>query len=314
MRYDEGRGAIRGLFLYASQGQYGGVRVFLVGREEPAMPRPISRTTLPALIAALMLASGKAAWAQSQTDDPVPAPAPEAPGPETPGLRLSFAANAGVASDYVFRGVDQTDGRVQGFGGLDLSRGRLYLGTWASNVDFSRFGDRRTSAEVDAYGGWRPSLAGFDLDLGAIYYGYTGRAGAEGYAEGYAKASRAIGPVTGGLSLYATPNYQRPAGAGYYVEANAAYALTRKLSFTAAVGRQQKDHALADAAAPGCAATAFDCRGPYRDLAYVTWNLGGVYALTDHVSLDLRYVDTDAHDLGEPYRARVALTAKASFP
>ncbi|MDZ4317828.1 MAG: TorF family putative porin, partial [Phenylobacterium sp.] len=45
--------------------------------------------------------------------------------------------NLGVASDYVYRGVSQTDEGPQVFGGVDLAIGEMgYAGIWASNVDF----------------------------------------------------------------------------------------------------------------------------------------------------------------------------------
>ncbi len=224
---------------------------------------------------------------------------------------ISISTNAGAATDYVFRGVDQTSGGVEGFGGLDLSRGPFYVGTWASNVDLKRFGDTRASAEIDAYGGWRPNLFGYDLDLGAIAYTYVDPAEREDYVEAYAKASRAIGPVSAGLSIYASPQYPRAAGAGDYVEGKLAYAPTRKLTFSTAVGERYEARALSPAP---CLPTATGCAGPYGDLSYVDWSLGGSYDLTDQIGLDLRYSDTDAHGLGSPYRARVLLSAHANFP
>jgi len=224
---------------------------------------------------------------------------------------VSVSVNAGMASDYGFRGVDQTDGGVEGFGGLDFSRGEFYVGTWASNVDLKRFGDPRASAEIDAYGGWRPNLFGYDMDFGAIAYTYVDPATREDYVEAYAKASRAIGPVSAGLSVYASPQYPRAAGAGAYIEGKAAYAVTRKLTASVTLGDQYEAHALA--AAP-CLPTQAGCAGPYGDLNYVDWSLGGSYALTNQIGLDLRYTDTDAHGLGAPYHARVMLSARASFP
>jgi uncharacterized protein (TIGR02001 family) len=223
----------------------------------------------------------------------------------------SIAVNAGAASDYSFRGVDQSDGHVEEFGGLDLSRGEFYVGTWASNVDLKRFGDPRASAEIDAYGGWRPNLFGYDLDVGAIAYTYVDPAMREDYVEAYAKASRAIGPVSAGLSIYASPQYPRAVGAGAYIEGKAAYAITRKLTASVALGDQYEAHALA--AAP-CLPTQAGCAGPYGHLNYVDWSLGGAYALTDQIGLDLRYTDTDVHGLGVPYHGRVVLSARASFP
>ncbi len=232
----------------------------------------------------------------------------------TPSLAqapISLAVNAGSASDYVFRGADQTGGRVEAFGGLDLSRGDVYVGTWASNVDLKRFGDTRASAEIDAYAGWRPYVVGYNFDLGAIAYTYVDPAMREDYVEAYAKASRAIGPVSASLSIYASPQYPRAAGAGAYIEGKASYALTRKVMFSAVLGDQYEGHASGPAP---CLPTQAGCAGPYGDLSYVNWSLGGSYALNDQIDLDLRYTDTDAHGLGSPYRARVVLSARLSFP
>lgn len=60
---------------------------------------------------------------------------------ETPEV----AFNAGVVSDYVFRGASQTGGNAALQGGVDVDWGAFYLGSWASNVDF---GDD-TDAEID---------------------------------------------------------------------------------------------------------------------------------------------------------------------
>jgi uncharacterized protein (TIGR02001 family) len=252
-----------------------------------------ARTTFAVAIALTLAAP---ATAQTAFDQPPP---------------LSIAVNAGAASDYSFRGVDQTSGGMEGFGGLDLSRGQVYVGTWVSNVDLKRFGDTRASAEIDAYGGWRPSLFGYDLDLGAIAYTYVDPAKREDHVEAYAKVSRAIGPVSATLSIYASPQYPRAAGAGAYIEGKATYALTRKFTLSATVGDQYQAHALGPAP---CPPTAAGCAGSYGDLSYVDWSLGGAYALTDQVGLDLRYTDTDAHGLGAPYHGRVVISARANFP
>lgn len=50
---------------------------------------------------------------------------------------LSLSVNAGAATDYVFRGVSQTDEDPQVFGGVDATVGSIgYAGAWVSNVDF----------------------------------------------------------------------------------------------------------------------------------------------------------------------------------
>ena len=77
--------------------------------------------------------------------------------------------NVGLTSDYVFRGVSQTDESPALQGGVDVSSGIFYGGLWASNVDFYD----STDAEIDAYVGVKPTFGAVSADFGAIYYGYV---------------------------------------------------------------------------------------------------------------------------------------------
>lgn len=83
-----------------------------------------------------------------------------------------FSANIGATSNYVWRGVTQTDDSAAISGGLDYAHeSGFYAGTWASNVDF----DDDTTAEVDLYGGFAQELdGGLGYDVGVIYYWYPG--------------------------------------------------------------------------------------------------------------------------------------------
>jgi len=200
---------------------------------------------------------------------------------------LSF--NVGVASDYVFRGISQTNEDPEVFGGADLSWGNFYAGTWLSNVDYSD----STDMEFDLYAGFKPTLGAVSLDLGVYYYGYTDQpTGADyDYLELKAAGSVPLGPVTLGAQAYYSPNYYSGADHGFYYEANGAYAPTEKLSFSAALGRQEVSGSS----------------------DYTTWNIGVGYALTDHLAVDVRYHDTDKHSLGKTYGSRVAATLKATF-
>ena len=65
----------------------------------------------------------------------------------------AMEANIGVANNYIWRGVTQTQDQASISGGLDYSgESGFYLGTWTSNVDF---GEDATSTgyELDFYGG-----------------------------------------------------------------------------------------------------------------------------------------------------------------
>jgi hypothetical protein len=46
---------------------------------------------------------------------------------------------------------------------------------------------------------------------------------------------------------------------------------------------------------------------------HTTWNAGGTYAFTKHLALDLRYADTDEHDLGKIYGSHFTAAIKAAF-
>jgi len=210
-------------------------------------------------------------------------------GPAAAQEAMSFEFNLGVASDYVFRGVSQTDEDPQVFGGADVSAGQFYAGVWGSNVDF---GDS-TDAEFDLYAGFTPTLGLVSLDLGVLYYGYIDQpSGADlDYFELKAAGSIPLGPATLGAQAYYSPNYYAGVDNAFYYEINGSFSPTVKLSFSGALGRQEVSGAG----------------------DYTTWNVGAGYALTDHLSLDLRYHDTDEHSLGKIYGSRAVVSLKASF-
>lgn len=90
-----------------------------------------------------------------------------------PAPDYTLAANVGLFSDYRFRGLSMTNKKPAVQGGIDFAhRSGWYLGNWNSNVDSGLFNG--ANVEMDFYGGWKISVQGFGLDLGAIYYYYPG--------------------------------------------------------------------------------------------------------------------------------------------
>lgn len=82
-----------------------------------------------------------------------------------------LSANVAASSNYIWRGVSQTDDAAAISGGIDYAaQSGFYVGTWASNVDY---GDD-ASYELDFYFGFGGDLgdSGFGYDVGYIYYGY----------------------------------------------------------------------------------------------------------------------------------------------
>lgn len=205
--------------------------------------------------------------------------------------RPQISANVAVASDYVFRGVSQTEEGAAVSAGVDLTAGTVYAGAWASNVAFP--GDADTGVEVDLYAGVRPEFAGWSWDLGVVGYLYDDPSGADyDYVEAKVAASRAVGPATVGFAGFWSPDFFGAAeDEAVYVEANAAWAVSDRWTVSGAVGRQSVS----------------------SDFDYTTWNFGAAVKLGDTLALDLRYHDTDEHGFSEIYGSRAVASLKASF-
>lgn len=68
----------------------------------------------------------------------------------TAALAEGFSWNATLASDYIYRGIDQNDDQPALQLGADFGFANgFYVGAWGSNVDF---GDS-TNIEIDTYRG-----------------------------------------------------------------------------------------------------------------------------------------------------------------
>jgi len=90
-----------------------------------------------------------------------------------PEPEYTLAGNAGLWSDYRYRGFTQTDYKPALQGGIDFThKSGFYLGNWNSNVSSVLYNG--ASLEMDFYGGYKTSFGPFGLDVGAYYYYYPG--------------------------------------------------------------------------------------------------------------------------------------------
>ena len=88
-----------------------------------------------------------------------------------PAANAELSANIGVTSNYMWRGVTQTDDGAAVQGGIDWAHeSGFYLGTWASNIKWGS--DMSSGVEVDFYGGYGGEFNDFGYDVGLIYYYY----------------------------------------------------------------------------------------------------------------------------------------------
>ena len=86
--------------------------------------------------------------------------------------------DAGVSSDYVWRGLTQTKGKAAVSGGVEyVTDGAWYFGAWASNTQHAAYD--YGSAEVDTYAGLSGKGESLGYDVGYINYMYPAYTGAD---------------------------------------------------------------------------------------------------------------------------------------
>ena len=80
----------------------------------------------------------------------------------------AVSANVAFTSDYVWRGMTQSDGpAIQG--GFDFeAEGGFYAGIWGSNVNFND----GAGSELDYYAGYGFSMGDVGVDIGYIAFDY----------------------------------------------------------------------------------------------------------------------------------------------
>ncbi|MFT6655492.1 MAG: hypothetical protein ACJAWI_002265 [Marinomonas primoryensis] len=106
---------------------------------------------------------------------------------------LELTGNVALTTDYIWRGVSQTDGSPAIQGGFDADFGNgVYAGVWGSNVDFADDSDE--SLELDIYGGWAGEFNGVGVDVGVIHYAYPTSGTETDFTEVYVGAT--FGPAS----------------------------------------------------------------------------------------------------------------------
>lgn len=83
-----------------------------------------------------------------------------------------ISANVAITSDYVFRGLTQSDEDLAIQGGFDYAHDSgFYIGTWASSVANAI---NPSGVEIDYYGGYAGEFGEVGYDVGVLYYDYPG--------------------------------------------------------------------------------------------------------------------------------------------
>jgi uncharacterized protein (TIGR02001 family) len=244
-----------------------------------------ARSRLILSLAVLTLAAGTGV-AQAQT--PAPPATPAAPAPEAKP-DYTITGNFGIYSQYVFRGLTQTDEKPAFQGGFDYAHTNgIYLGTWGSNISWLHDAgvcNHGCSLEWDLYGGWKYAINDdWGTDIGLLYYYYPGS-----YVDGFTNPDTT--EIYGALSWkWASLKYSYsvahtfgvPDHAGY-IDLSANYPLNDAWTLNAHVGHQDYSGTT-----NGVSNNIFD---------YTDWKLGVTWVVNGY-NIGAYYTDTNAKDAG----------------
>lgn len=239
----------------------------------------------PMFSLAVLAAALCAGTAQAQT----PVPAAPAAEPAKPVEPYTITGNFGIYSQYVFRGLTQTDRKPAFQGGFDYANTNgLYVGTWGSNISWLHDAgvcNHGCSLEWDIYGGWKYAINDdWGTDIGVLYYYYPGS-----YVDGATKPDTT--EVYGAISWkwvslkysYSVDHtFGVPDTAGY-LDLSANYPLNDAWTLNAHIGRQDYQGST-----NGVSNNVFD---------YTDWKLGVTWVVAGY-NIGAYYTDTNAKDAG----------------
>lgn len=192
----------------------------------------------------------------------------------------AFTGNVALTTDYVFRGISQSNEEPTVQGGMDWTSAStgLYAGVWASGVDFAD-----ATTEMDFYGGISQTVDDLTWDLGAIYYFYPGADDSKNYD--FWELAAAVGydfdVLQASFSVNYSPDYFGGSGDAWYPAINLTAPLPYGITADIGYGHQWID----DNAAFGTS-------------DYGTWSVGLGYTI-EGFNLALKYIDTDLKEPSE---------------
>ncbi len=215
---------------------------------------------------------------------------------EDPAVPYSLTANITLASEYIYRGIAQSNHKPAIQGGLDFAHNSgIYIGTWASSISWlsdAGGGAVSSSMEWDFYGGYKGTIAeDFSYDVGVLEYYYPGD-----YPNDFTSPNTTELYIAGGwktISLkysYALTNLfgaKTPRGdktdGSWYIDLTGTYPLPEGFGLYGHVGYQSVKR--------------------FDDASYTDWKVGVTKDLLGF-SFGLFYVGTNAKgDPGEFYRS-----------
>ena len=161
-----------------------------------------------------------------------------APGVQAQESTLSY--NAGVVSDYRYRGLSQSRLEPALQGGIDYAdKSGFYVGAWASTIKWIKDAGGDASIELDLYGGYKGTVGNMAYDVGFLRYEYPSNKLAVSANTNEVYGAMTYGPATLKYShaisnLFGFANSKN----SYYLDLSANFDLGSGLTLTPHVGYQ----------------------------------------------------------------------------
>jgi uncharacterized protein (TIGR02001 family) len=239
-----------------------------------ALALALAFLSLPMMALAQDAPAAQDAAPQDATPQDEAAPAAAAEEEDSGPVTWSLA----LTSDYVFRGITQTDYDPALQAGVTYSWGSgLYVGAWTSNVDFQD--SNGPDVEFDTYIGWSHDINDdWNVDLSAVHYAYFGERNDYGSVD----YTEVIGKTTWKemltLTLAYAPDYSNAGYNSFYANLGGSWDIGNDFSLTAGIGHTDFSEG---------------------NDGYTDWSLG-VSRPVGPFTLALNYYDTDIDFNGDP--------------
>lgn len=196
----------------------------------------------------------------------------------------------GVASEYTGKGLGKSNEDPAAFGSVRWQPNAFYVNAFISEATSSRGAD----SEFILSAGYERELGDWDVDFVVMHRQMLNETNGvdSSYVEVQGDISRALtSRVSARFRVNYSPDGYGATEAAWWTEAQATFKLTSNDKVSAAYGLRRLDGG--------------------ND--YDAWNVGVKHKFTPAISGDLRWYDTDSHELGSRYDGRLVASISYSF-
>jgi uncharacterized protein (TIGR02001 family) len=207
-----------------------------------------------------------------------------------PAMAGDISGKVGLASQYLGKGLGKSDEDPAVSASLRWTEGGFYADAFYSQAASSK----GANSEVIMTGGYVAEFGDYELDSQLLYREMIGEDNGvdSGYFEAQFDLSRDFGKTfSGRMRVNYSPDTYGSTDEAWWVEAQAGAKLGDNDKVTVAYGVRRTENGT----------------------DYDAWNIGVRHKFTKAFSGDLRWYDTDGHELGERYEGRLVAALTYSF-